>query len=93
MTRSAGQQAALLAGAPGQRASAVTPHDTNPTVTGDTVGIYVGGAGNVAVLMAGDATDTPVVFVAPPVGYILPIAVKRVRATGTTATNLVAVYA
>lgn len=90
MPRSAGAQAASLATAPGQRAAAVTPHDTN-LLAFETVGVYVGGAGNLAVTMAGDATDTPVIFTAVPVGTWLPIAVDRVRATSTTATLIVAV--
>lgn len=48
--------------------------------------IYVGGAGNVAVIMeSGDS----VIFTAPPVGSILPIRVKRVLSTNTTATLLI----
>jgi len=54
-----------------------------------TSALYVGGAGSVvAVDENGEATT----FVAVPVGTFLPIAVKRVNATGTTATNLVACY-
>ena len=48
--------------------------------------LYVGGAGNVAVVTEGGTTVT---FTAPPVGTILPIRTKKVMATNTTATLLV----
>lgn len=51
-------------------------------------GLYVGGAGNVAVQWP-DGTQTT--FIAVPVGTILPIRPAFVRATNTTATNIVAV--
>lgn len=92
MARSAGQASTDRASAPGQLAAAVTPHDTT-LLAFETVGIYIGGAGNLAVTMAGDTTDTPVVFTALPVGTYLPIAVDRIRATNTTATLIVAVGA
>lgn len=65
--------------------------DLEPYRTGRrlTTGLYVGGAGNVAAV-AEDGTVT--VFTAPPVGSILPIAVRRINATNTTATVLVALY-
>lgn len=64
-------------------AKAITPSDT---VLQQWSGIYVGGAGNVAVTMeSGDV----VTFTAPPVGTILPIRVIRVMATNTTATLLI----
>jgi len=63
--------------------TAITPSDS---VDQQYSGIYVGGAGNVSVIM--ESGDT-VTFTAPPVGTILPIRVKRVRATATTATLLI----
>lgn len=51
--------------------------------------LYVGGAGDVvAVDVGGDA----VTFVGVQAGSVLPIVCKRVNATGTTATNIVALY-
>ena len=72
---------------PAERASAVTPHDTNEL---DTVcrALYVGGAGNVSVVMNG----TVVTFVGVGAGQILPIRTSLVRATLTTATSIVALY-
>lgn len=64
-------------------AAAVTPHDTNAN---DFEALYIGGTGNVSVVTEGDQT---VAFMGVPVGTTLYIRVKRVRATGTTATNIV----
>lgn len=50
--------------------------------------LYIGGTGNLTVRMADDHT---VLFTAVPVG-IFPIQVDQVQATGTTATNIVALY-
>lgn len=68
---------------PYENAVAVTPSDATP-LTAVSRGIYVGGAGNVAVTING----VNVTFTAPPVGTILPIRCTHVRATGTTATLL-----
>lgn len=72
----------------GLLATAVTKSDT--AVIGPTRSLYVGGTGDVAVVMYGDNTNTSVKFVAVPVGTILPINVAKVMSTGTTATNIVA---
>lgn len=68
-------------------AAAITPHDTNPNVYS---AIYVGGAGNVAVVTKNGDTVT---FTAPPVGTILPVSTSKVLATGTTATLLIGLNA
>lgn len=74
---------------PAWDAAAVTAADANlPRFP--TRGLYVGGAGNVVVYMAGRASDAPVTFVAL-AGTILPIRVDQVRA-GSTATSIVALY-
>lgn len=72
-------------------ATAITPSDTVPVVDANRpiTGIYVGGAGNVTVITEGGQTVT---FTAPPVGSILYIRSTHVKATGTTALNLVALY-
>jgi hypothetical protein len=66
---------------------AVTPHDTNE-LTNVSRGLWVGGAGNVAVVTSGGSTLT---FVGVAAGTMLPIRVKIVKSTGTTATSIVAV--
>lgn len=69
-------------------AAAVTPSDT--TELGPCKALYIGGAGNVAVHTTG--RDASVTFFAVPVGTVLPVSARRVLATGTTATNIVALY-
>lgn len=73
---------------PVDHAAAITPHNTND-LSSVTNGIYVGSSGDIAVLMSDGAAVT---FVAAVAGSVLPIRVKRVKATGTTATNLVALW-
>ena len=68
---------------------AVTPSDTVDLVQGATKGLYIGGAGNVKMDMADGTTIT---FTALSAGMIHPISAKRVYATGTTATLILAVY-
>ena len=74
-------------------AVAVTPHDTNDqwgsgTTIPVTRGLYVGVAGDVTVKMNG----ATVLFKAAPVGILHGIQVTRIMATGTTATNIVALF-
>lgn len=73
---------------PAANAAAVTPHDTNE-LTDVTTRLFIGGAGNLKVtMMSGvDVTLTGVLA-----GSILPLRVRRVYATGTTATNIVALW-
>jgi hypothetical protein len=81
----------------GRSAAAVTPSDTTniPSVsTEDGSGnngcvLYVGGAGDVKVLTVGGNEVTLVGIAA---GTFIPIQVLRVFATGTTATNIVAIW-
>lgn len=69
-------------------ATAVTPSDsaTLPTVTR---AIYVGQPGDVAVLMAGGQAVT---FQAVQAGTMLPIRVGAVKATGTSAGGILALW-
>lgn len=73
---------------PAQNAAAVTPSDGADLATASR-GLYVGGAGDVSIVTVGGATVT---FAAVPGGTILPVRAARVRATGTTATNLIAMW-
>jgi hypothetical protein len=74
---------------PGKSAYAVVPaNDTELAVYSRQV--YVGGTGNLNVIMVGDTANT--LFSAVQVGTMLPIRVKVIHSTGTTATNIVAVY-
>lgn len=76
----------------------VTPDDVNPAPA--MYALYVGGAGNITVtfrrqlpvpgIPATEDSLVDVVLTAVPVGAILPISPFRIKATGTTATLLVA---
>ncbi|MET3699349.1 hypothetical protein SAMN05877753_10212 [Bacillus oleivorans] len=68
-------------------ASAVTPNDVG-TIP-ETKGILVGGAGNIAVTMKDGSSVTLTGLSA---GTIYPLSVTQVNLTGTTATNIVALY-
>lgn len=75
--------------APATRGAAVVPHDANPL--GDVPkALYVGGAGNLVVRGSGGGGD--VAFRGVPAGTVLPFRALFVRATGTTATDIVALY-
>lgn len=69
-------------------ARAVTKSDA--TLLPTTRGLYIGGAGDVAVTMA--SGQTPVVFAGALAGSILTIQVTQVLSTSTTATSIVALY-
>lgn len=72
---------------PAHGAAAVTPSDA--TTIPITRGLYVGTAGNITVRMA-DGQDN-IAFANVPVG-IIAIQVDKVYATGTGASNIVALY-
>lgn len=71
--------------------AAVTPSDS-AQLADAAHGLYVGGGGDLTVVFSADATMTPITFKAVPVGTVLPVSVIQVRATGTLATNIIALY-
>jgi hypothetical protein len=74
--------------APAKKWVAITPSDTVNMASGCR-GIYVGGAGNVVLIGEDNAAAT---FTAVPVGTFMPCGAKRVNATNTTATLLLALF-
>lgn len=68
-------------------AKAITPSDAD-TFAG-AVAVYVGGAGIVTCSPANGGADVAITM---PAGSIVPFRVLAVKATGTTATLMVAVY-
>ena len=74
---------------PAWTAAEVTPDDDNDLTRVATRALYIGGDGNISVVMSGGGT---VAFSGLPAGTILPVRVDRVRSTGTTATGIVALY-
>jgi hypothetical protein len=71
------------------RASTVTTSDST-IYEQPTRGLYIGGAGNIVVDMADGGSSIP--FVGLLGGGVYPFQVTRIYATGTTATNIVALY-
>lgn len=72
--------------APATRCVAVTPHDSNP-LPDVAKALYVGTGGTVVLQGAGGGEAT---FVNVGAGSILPVRARLVRATGTTAADIVA---
>ncbi len=79
---------------PGEAGRAVTPSDsadlTHPLKRLATRGIYIGTTGDLKIIHFRD--DTAVTYVGVLAGTLFPFRVKKVLATGTTASNIVAVY-
>lgn len=74
--------------APAVDARAVTPNDTSPLAGGACRALYIGGTGDVSLITPLGNTVT---FVGVEVG-IFPVGCTHVRATATTATNIVALW-
>lgn len=75
-------------GGPARNAAVVTPSDA-ADLPNATRALYVAGAGDISMITVGGQT---VSLTAVPAGSILPLCVARVRATGTTATGMVAFW-
>lgn len=71
-----------------EHAFAITKADGSD-IANTTRALWVGGAGDVAVVMVGGETVT---FTSVPAGTMLPISVTRVLSTGTSATNILGIY-
>lgn len=69
----------------GRRGAAITPHDTND-LDPYAKAVVVTGAGNLVIMPTKNADDVTITFTGVPVGFIPPYEVRRVLATGTTAT-------
>ena len=74
---------------PADHAFAITPTD-GVDLSFVTRGLYVGTAGNVAVILKGDSSA--VTFVGVPAGSVIPLRVSRVNSTNTTASDIVGLY-
>ncbi len=73
---------------PGNHAAVLTKSDSNDLATTSRA-LYIGGAGDINVIMAGGET---VLFSAVPAGTVLPIAITRLKSTSTSATLVVAIW-
>lgn len=77
-----------LGSVPGEDAGAVTPSNSE-NLTRTARALYIGGAGNVALVTPSGSVVT---FVGLLAGSILPVRTVRVNVTNTSATNIVAIY-
>jgi hypothetical protein len=75
--------------APAARAVAVTPDDANP-LTDIPKALYVGTGGDIAARGLRDTADQ--LWKAVPAGTVLPFRARYIRATGTTAADILALY-
>lgn len=75
---------------PARSVKAVAPHSSNDLPDGTCDSLYIGGAGDVALIAADDSSA--VTFVGLTAGQVLPVRTKAVRVSGTTATSIVALY-
>lgn len=73
-------------GDPAVYAKAIVPDDANDMISWCR-SVYVGGTGNIAGITVGGST---VLFQNVPAGMVLPVQFRRILATGTTATLLIA---
>jgi hypothetical protein len=73
---------------PARRLRAVSPDNDNDLALGPCKALLIGAAGTLSIIAA---DDTDAVSLTVEAG-LLPVRVKRVRATGTTATGIVALY-
>ena len=70
---------------PASDAFSITPDD-NIALPHITRAIYIGGPGTIHVVMQ---SDIEISFAGLPAGMVLPIRAKKIKATGTDATDLV----
>lgn len=74
---------------PARSAVLLVPHNSNELVN-ISKAIYIGGAGNLEVILAD--SPTAVVFKGLSAGQILPIRARVVKASLTTATDIISLY-
>lgn len=81
-----------LSSGPASQGKAITPADATDLAPFHIRALWVGGAGNLSVIFAGDISNsgagTAITITGVPAGFLLPIAVKRVM-TATTATLII----
>lgn len=74
---------------PAEDAAAIVPHDTDP-ITTTPKALFIGTGGNI--VMRGINGSADVTFKNLPSGSVLPFRPGFIRATGTTAADIVALY-
>lgn len=73
---------------PARHAFTITPND-NADFANFARAFYVGATGDVALTTVG---GDDIIMVGLPLGSVVPVACKRIKSTGTTASNLVGLY-
>lgn len=74
---------------PGAKLVSITPSDSTDLSSLGIRGLWVGGAGNIAVVAGNDAAAVTLVGV--PAGTLIPIKPKKIMSTNTTATDIVGI--
>jgi hypothetical protein len=72
------------------QARAITKSDTAELPLGACRALWIGGAGDVAVIAEGDTAA--VTFAGCAAGSVVPVKAKKVMSTNTSATSIVALY-
>lgn len=75
---------------PARNSYPVTPHDTNEIGTYEPKGLWVGSGGTLVGRLMGDTADRTFTNIGN--GSYLPFKFRIIKATGTTASDLVALY-
>jgi hypothetical protein len=75
---------------PARSSYPVTPSNTVEIGPVEPKGVWVGGAGTIVGQLVGDTADRT--FAGITAGSLLPLRFRLIKSTGTTATNIVAVY-
>lgn len=73
-----------------RQARAITKSDTDKLPLGVCRALWIGGAGDVAVIAENDTAA--VTFVGCAAGQVIPVKCKMVMSSNTTATSIVALY-
>ncbi|MFK8250655.1 spike base protein, RCAP_Rcc01079 family [Ancylobacter terrae] len=70
----------------GRKSSAITPSDSTDLPSAPVKAVILITAGDISIIPADNANNDPVSFTGQAAGFIPPFIVRRVMATGTTAT-------
>jgi hypothetical protein len=85
----------MLSSSPAENGSAITPSNSTDLAPFAYRALWVGTAGNIAVIFSNDRTNsgagTAVTITNVQGGTLLPFSVKKVMSTNTTASNIVGV--
>ena len=77
--------------APAVDAKTVAPNDGATLPNGSCIAIYIGGTGGGALRIL-TSQNTDITFVGLSAGGLLPVRAKQIFATGTTVTDIIALY-